>query len=178
MYQKLRRALDLCGRRKPIPDEAEILELGLDLLVAKLEKKKFAATDRPRAPRARTFGKQFMEQKREQARAAAAKRKAEKEAEGEQAKATAAERRKADRAAEKAARKAAAEAAEKADREAREQEEFLWWMERLGYSAKESLFAAEHCPRKPGTAPQTQRLECVEFLRRRGIEGHVPACWS
>ena len=52
MYQKLRHALDLCGRRKPIPDEAEILELGLDLLVAKLEKKKFAAMDRPRAPRA------------------------------------------------------------------------------------------------------------------------------
>ena len=51
MYAKLRRALELFGRRKPTPDEAEILELGLDLLVARLEKRRFAATDRPRAAR-------------------------------------------------------------------------------------------------------------------------------
>jgi len=53
MYAKLRRAVELFGRRKPVPDEAEILELGLDLLVRSLEKQKFAATDRPRAPRYR-----------------------------------------------------------------------------------------------------------------------------
>ena len=47
MYAKLQQALNLFGRRKPVPDEAEILELGLDLLVQKLEKKKFCATDKP-----------------------------------------------------------------------------------------------------------------------------------
>jgi hypothetical protein len=43
MLGKLRQVQNLFGRRKPVPDEAEILELGLDLLVARLEKKKFAA---------------------------------------------------------------------------------------------------------------------------------------
>jgi 5-methylcytosine-specific restriction endonuclease McrA len=51
MYGKLLCAVELFGRRKPVPDEAEILELGLDLLVRSLEKKKFAATDKPRAAR-------------------------------------------------------------------------------------------------------------------------------
>ncbi|HEX5631972.1 MAG TPA: hypothetical protein VFX50_02050, partial [Gemmatimonadales bacterium] len=214
---------------------AAILELGLDLLVAKLENKKFSATDKPRAPRRSSsadhipahvrrevwerdesrctftseagvrcpeckeleidhviprarggrsddpgylrlrcrahnqyeaelaFGKAFMEQKRDQARAAAAKRKAEKDAEREQAKATAAERRKAER----DAARAAAEAAEKAAREAREHEDFLWWMERLGCSAEDSEFAAAHCPRRPGQFPATHRLECLAFLRQR-----------
>jgi hypothetical protein len=234
MYRKLRRALDLFGRRKPVPDEAEILELGLDLLVERLEKKKLHATDKPGPrrpcaedhipaevrrtvwerdrgrctftseagvrcpsctdleidhviPRARggrsddpgnlrlrcrahnqyeaerTFGKAFMEAKREQARAAAAKRKAEREARREQARATAAERRKAER----AAARAAAEAAEKAAREAREHEDFLWWMERLGCSAEDSEFAAAHCPRRPGQFAETHRLECLGFLRER-----------
>ena len=48
MYAKLQRAVQLFGRRKPVPDEAEILELGLELLVQKLEKKKFCVTDKPR----------------------------------------------------------------------------------------------------------------------------------
>ncbi len=51
MYAKLRRAVELFGRRKPVPDEGEILELGLDLVVQRLEKKRFAATDRPKAAR-------------------------------------------------------------------------------------------------------------------------------
>jgi hypothetical protein len=48
MHAKLRRAVELFGRRKPVPNEAEILELGLDLLVERLEKRKFHATDKPR----------------------------------------------------------------------------------------------------------------------------------
>ncbi len=51
MYEKLRQAKDLLGHRKPVPGELQILELGLDLLVARLEKRKFGATDRPRTAR-------------------------------------------------------------------------------------------------------------------------------
>lgn len=51
MYQKLRHARELLGHRKGIRDEAEVLELALDVLVAKLEKRRCAATDRPRRAR-------------------------------------------------------------------------------------------------------------------------------
>ena len=51
MRDKLQRAKDLLGYRKSVPDEAEILETGLDLLIARLEKQKYGATDAPRLPR-------------------------------------------------------------------------------------------------------------------------------
>jgi 5-methylcytosine-specific restriction endonuclease McrA len=51
MRDKLRRLKDLLGYRKEVPDEAEILETGLDLYIAQVEKRKFGATDRPRAAR-------------------------------------------------------------------------------------------------------------------------------
>ena len=51
MRDKLQRAKDLLGYRKSVPDEAAILEMGLDLLIARLEKQKFGATDAPRLPR-------------------------------------------------------------------------------------------------------------------------------
>jgi hypothetical protein len=51
MHDKLRRAKDLLGYRNAVPDEAEILEMGLDLLIARLEKQKFGATESPRPPR-------------------------------------------------------------------------------------------------------------------------------
>ncbi len=51
MYEKLRIARTLLAHRKPNPDEAQVLELGLDLLVARLERRKFGATDRPRTAR-------------------------------------------------------------------------------------------------------------------------------
>jgi 5-methylcytosine-specific restriction endonuclease McrA len=48
----LRRALELLGRSSG--DVAEVLKLALKELVTRLEKRKFAATDRPRAPRPAT----------------------------------------------------------------------------------------------------------------------------
>ena len=54
MRDKLQRAKDLLGYRKSVPDEAEILETGLDLLIARLEKQKFGATDAARPPRRST----------------------------------------------------------------------------------------------------------------------------
>lgn len=46
--EKLRRAQELLRHRIPPGDVAEVIDLALDLLVRDLEKKKFAATDRPR----------------------------------------------------------------------------------------------------------------------------------
>ena len=46
--EKLRRAQELLCRRIPGGDVAQVIDLALDLLVRDLEKKKFAATDRPR----------------------------------------------------------------------------------------------------------------------------------
>ena len=48
MREKLRRAQELLRHRIPSGDIAEVVDLALDLLVEDLEKKKFAATDRPR----------------------------------------------------------------------------------------------------------------------------------
>jgi len=45
---KLRRAQELLRHRMPNGDVAEIFDMALDFLVGDLEKKKFAATDRPR----------------------------------------------------------------------------------------------------------------------------------
>jgi hypothetical protein len=46
--EKLRRAQDLLGHAAPSGDLAQVFDRALDLLVADLERKKFAATDRPR----------------------------------------------------------------------------------------------------------------------------------
>ena len=46
--EKLRRAQELLRHRIPTGDVGEVVDLALDLLVRELEKKKFAATDRPR----------------------------------------------------------------------------------------------------------------------------------
>jgi len=48
MREKLRRAQELLRHRIPSGDIAEVMDLALDLLVEDLEKKKFAATERPR----------------------------------------------------------------------------------------------------------------------------------
>jgi len=48
MREKLRRAQELLRHRIPGGDLTEVIDLALDLLVRDLEKKKFAATDRPR----------------------------------------------------------------------------------------------------------------------------------
>jgi 5-methylcytosine-specific restriction endonuclease McrA len=50
-HAKLRRVQDLLRRRIPNGDVAEIFDLALSVLVAKLEKQKHAATDRPRPAR-------------------------------------------------------------------------------------------------------------------------------
>ena len=49
----LRRAQELLGARVPSGDVAQVLKLALKELVTRLEKQKFAATERPRAPRLR-----------------------------------------------------------------------------------------------------------------------------
>ena len=54
MREKLRRAQELLRHRIPGGDLAEVIDLALDLLVRDLEKKKFAATDRPRGSGAET----------------------------------------------------------------------------------------------------------------------------
>jgi hypothetical protein len=51
LHDKLRLAQDLLRHRIPDGDVAQVFELALTLLVEKLEKQKFAATDRPRASR-------------------------------------------------------------------------------------------------------------------------------
>jgi len=51
LHDKLRRAQDLLRHRIPDGDVAQVFELAVTLLVEKLEKQKFAATDRPRAAR-------------------------------------------------------------------------------------------------------------------------------
>ena len=51
LYDKLRRAKDLLGHRKSIPDEAEIIEAGVDLFIARMEKQKFGSADKPRRRR-------------------------------------------------------------------------------------------------------------------------------
>src|SRR5205085_4741399 len=48
-YQKLRRARALLGHQVPDGDLAQIFDRALTVLVRDLEKKKLAATDRPRA---------------------------------------------------------------------------------------------------------------------------------
>jgi hypothetical protein len=47
MHDRLRHAQDLLGHRLPAADVAQVLDRGLRLLVAALEKTKYAATDRP-----------------------------------------------------------------------------------------------------------------------------------
>ena len=50
-YEKLRRAQDLLGHAVPSGDLAQVFDRALTLLVADLERKKFAATERPRKGR-------------------------------------------------------------------------------------------------------------------------------
>jgi hypothetical protein len=49
LHDKIRQAQDLLSHRVPSGDIAEVLELALDALIPKLERERFAATDRPRA---------------------------------------------------------------------------------------------------------------------------------
>jgi hypothetical protein len=51
MHDKLRRAQDLLRRQIPNGDLAQVFELALNTLLERLDKEKFAATDRPRASR-------------------------------------------------------------------------------------------------------------------------------
>jgi 5-methylcytosine-specific restriction endonuclease McrA len=51
MHDKLRYAQELLGHVVPSGDVPEILERALDELIARLERRKFAASDSPRAPR-------------------------------------------------------------------------------------------------------------------------------
>ena len=52
LHATLRRAQDLLRHRIPSGDLPQVFELALDALVEKLEKQRYAATDRPRAGRA------------------------------------------------------------------------------------------------------------------------------
>jgi 5-methylcytosine-specific restriction endonuclease McrA len=52
-YDKLRRAQELLSHQLPSGDVAQVLERALDALVRQLERRKFAATDRPRRNRER-----------------------------------------------------------------------------------------------------------------------------
>ncbi len=52
MHDKLRRAQALLSHALPSRDVAAVLERALDTLIAKLDKAKFATTDKPRAPKA------------------------------------------------------------------------------------------------------------------------------
>jgi len=57
-HDKLRRAQTLLGHAVPSGDVAQVLDRALDALISQLEKRKFAATDRPRAnPKRHTFAK-------------------------------------------------------------------------------------------------------------------------
>ena len=47
-YDKLRYAQDLLSHQIPSGDNAAVLERALDALIPQLEKRKFAATERPR----------------------------------------------------------------------------------------------------------------------------------
>jgi 5-methylcytosine-specific restriction endonuclease McrA len=47
-HDKLRHAQDLLGHQIPAGDVVQVLDRALDALIAKLEKRKFAATDKPR----------------------------------------------------------------------------------------------------------------------------------
>jgi len=51
-HDKLRRAQELLSHAVPSGHLAQVLDRALDALLAKLEKRKFAATDKPRRPRA------------------------------------------------------------------------------------------------------------------------------
>ncbi len=53
-HDKLRHAQALLSHKLPSGDIAQVLDLALDALVEKLEKRKFAATDKPRASRQAT----------------------------------------------------------------------------------------------------------------------------
>ncbi len=52
LHDKLRYAQELLSHQVPSGDTSKILELALDALIAQTEKRRFAATDKPRAPRA------------------------------------------------------------------------------------------------------------------------------
>jgi hypothetical protein len=54
LYEKLQYARSLLGHQLPSGDMVQVLERAIDDLIARLEKRKFAATDKPRAPRRRT----------------------------------------------------------------------------------------------------------------------------
>jgi 5-methylcytosine-specific restriction endonuclease McrA len=55
-HDKLRRAQTLLGHRIPLGDVAGVLDRALDALIHQLEKRKFAATAKPRAARSATPG--------------------------------------------------------------------------------------------------------------------------
>ena len=55
-HDKLQRAKDLLGHSVEPGDLAEVLDRALDALIEKLEKRRFAATDKPRTPRGRRSG--------------------------------------------------------------------------------------------------------------------------
>ena len=54
LHDKLRYAQELLGHQVPSGDLAEVLERALDALIPRLEKRKFAATDRPHHARRRS----------------------------------------------------------------------------------------------------------------------------
>ena len=56
-HEKLRHARDLLGHQVPSGDVAEVLDRALDALITTLEKRKFGATDRPRAGKPRKAAK-------------------------------------------------------------------------------------------------------------------------
>ncbi len=59
-YDKLRQVQDLLRHTIPDGDPATIFDRALTLLLAELSKTKFAATERPRAGRARRFGSRYI----------------------------------------------------------------------------------------------------------------------
>jgi hypothetical protein len=59
-YEKLRKAQDLLRHSIPTGDAAMIFERGLDLLLTELERVKYAAAKRPRAPRAATPASRYV----------------------------------------------------------------------------------------------------------------------
>jgi 5-methylcytosine-specific restriction endonuclease McrA len=56
-YEKLKHAQDLLGHELPSGDVAQVLDRALDALIGRLEKRKFAATSRPRREPRRTRGR-------------------------------------------------------------------------------------------------------------------------
>jgi 5-methylcytosine-specific restriction endonuclease McrA len=59
-HDKLRYAQELLSHQIPTGDIVDVIDRALDLLIAKAEKTKFAATDRPRRSQRRTTGKRHV----------------------------------------------------------------------------------------------------------------------